>query len=71
MPSFLNGAKIGKNCLIGANTLITEGKEIPDNSMVMGVLSQVVRTLSEEQAKEFEQGPRTMLKTPDALEPGP
>ena len=25
----LNHARIGKNCLIGANTLITEGKQIP------------------------------------------
>ena len=41
----LGRAKIGKNCLIGANTLITEGKEIPDNSLVMGQPGKVVRTL--------------------------
>ena len=40
----LNGAKIGKNCLI------TEGKEIPDNSLVMGAPGKVVRELSPEQA---------------------
>ena len=25
--------KIGKNCIIGAKALITENKEIPDNSL--------------------------------------
>jgi carbonic anhydrase/acetyltransferase-like protein (isoleucine patch superfamily) len=43
----LNRTKIGKNCLIGANTLITEGKEIPDNSVVMGAPGRVVRQVDE------------------------
>ena len=47
----LNGAKIGRNCLIGAGALITEGKEIPDNSMVMGAPGKVVREVSEHHAQ--------------------
>ena len=43
------GATIGKNCIIGANALISEGKEIPDNSMVLGTPGKIVKTLSEEQ----------------------
>ena len=43
----LNRTKIGRNCLIGANTLITEGKEIPDNSVVMGAPGRVVRLSGE------------------------
>ena len=43
--TILNGAKIGKNCLIGAGALITEGKDIPDGSLVMGVPGKVIRTL--------------------------
>ena len=27
----LNNAKIGKNCIVGAGSLVTEGKEFPDN----------------------------------------
>jgi len=42
----LNRVKIGRNCIIGANALITEGKEIPDNSMVLGAPGKVVRELS-------------------------
>ncbi len=43
----LNRTVIGKNCLIGAHALISEGKEIPDNSMVLGAPGRVVRELDE------------------------
>ncbi|WP_198331278.1 gamma carbonic anhydrase family protein [Psychrobacter aquimaris] len=46
----LNNAKIGKNCIIGAKALVTEGKVIPDNSLVMGAPAKVVKTLTDEQA---------------------
>ena len=42
----LNRAQIGNYCLIGANTLITEGKVIPDGSVVMGSPGKVVRAIS-------------------------
>ena len=45
----MNGANIGKNVLIGANSLITEEKEIPDNSLVMGSPGKVIRELTKEQ----------------------
>ncbi|MFM8745983.1 MAG: gamma carbonic anhydrase family protein, partial [Aestuariivirga sp.] len=41
----LNRAQIGRNCLIGANALITEGKVIPDNSLVIGQPGRVTGTL--------------------------
>ena len=47
----LNGAKIGRNCLIGAGALITEGKVIPDNSVVMGSPGKVVREVTADQAQ--------------------
>jgi len=50
----LNGARIGKYCIIGANTLIAEGKEIPDGSLVVGSPGKVVRELTEEQKKMLE-----------------
>jgi carbonic anhydrase/acetyltransferase-like protein (isoleucine patch superfamily) len=45
----LNGVKIGKNCLVGAGSLVTEGKEFPDGSMILGSPARVVKTLSPEQ----------------------
>jgi len=47
----LNRARIGKNCLIGAGALITEGKTIPDNSMVLGAPGKVVRSLTEQEVE--------------------
>jgi len=43
----LNGARIGRNCLTGANALITEKKVIPDNSVIMGAPGKVVREVDE------------------------
>lgn len=48
--TILNKAKIGKNCIIGACALVTEGMQIPDNSLVMGIPAKVVRQISEQQA---------------------
>ena len=47
----LNNAKIGKNCLVGAGALVTEGKEFPDGSLIIGSPAKVVKELSPEQIK--------------------
>lgn len=47
----LNRARIGKNCIIGANSLITEGKEIPDRSLVIGSPGNVIRDVTDEEVK--------------------
>jgi carbonic anhydrase/acetyltransferase-like protein (isoleucine patch superfamily) len=44
----LNRAVIGRNCLIGAGALVTEGKQIPDGSLVVGSPAKVVRELDGE-----------------------
>jgi carbonic anhydrase/acetyltransferase-like protein (isoleucine patch superfamily) len=45
----LNHAQIGRQCLIGANTLITEGKVIPDRSLVMGSPGKIIRQLTDDE----------------------
>ena len=45
----LNRANIGSNCLIGANSLVTEGKHIPDGSLVLGSPAKVIRQLTAEE----------------------
>jgi carbonic anhydrase/acetyltransferase-like protein (isoleucine patch superfamily) len=45
----LNRAVVGQNCLIGAGSLISEGKTIPDGSLVLGVPGKVVRALTPEE----------------------
>jgi carbonic anhydrase/acetyltransferase-like protein (isoleucine patch superfamily) len=43
----LNNAKIGRNCIVGAGSVVTEGKEFPDNSLILGAPARVVRTLDD------------------------
>lgn len=50
----LNGAKIGKNCLVAAGALITENKEFPDGSLILGSPAKAIRTLSVEQIKDLQ-----------------
>jgi carbonic anhydrase/acetyltransferase-like protein (isoleucine patch superfamily) len=44
----LNGAVIGKGCLVGAGAIVTERKEFPDRSLILGAPARVVRQLSDE-----------------------
>jgi carbonic anhydrase/acetyltransferase-like protein (isoleucine patch superfamily) len=43
----LNGARIGRNCLLGAGAVVTEGKEFPDNSLILGMPARAVRKVDE------------------------
>jgi len=47
----LNHAVIGRDCLIGAGALITEGKTVPDRSLVLGVPGKVIRSLTDEEVQ--------------------
>jgi carbonic anhydrase/acetyltransferase-like protein (isoleucine patch superfamily) len=47
--TLLNRSKIGRNCLVGANSLISEGKEFADGSLIVGAPARVARALSEGQ----------------------
>lgn len=47
--TILNHAVIGKNSMVGANSLITEGKEFPENSLIMGSPAKLVRKLSDKE----------------------
>lgn len=58
----LNHATIGKDCLIGANTLITEGKIIPDRSLVMGSPGKVVRNLTDEEVEKLRESHVSYVK---------
>ena len=42
----LDGAVVGRECLIGAKALVTQGTKIPPGSLVLGAPAKVVRKLS-------------------------
>ena len=51
----LNNAKIGRNCVVGAGAVVTEGKEFPDNSLIVGAPARAIRTLDEAAIAGFAQ----------------
>jgi carbonic anhydrase/acetyltransferase-like protein (isoleucine patch superfamily) len=50
----LNRARIGRCCIVGANALVTEGKEFPDFSLIVGAPAKVARTLDPAIAEQLE-----------------
>jgi carbonic anhydrase/acetyltransferase-like protein (isoleucine patch superfamily) len=46
--TLMNGSKIGKECIVGAHALVTEGKEFPDGVVIMGAPAKVVRELTDD-----------------------
>jgi carbonic anhydrase/acetyltransferase-like protein (isoleucine patch superfamily) len=49
----LDGATVGKQCLIGAKALITPGTNLPDGSLVLGAPAKVVRGLTPKERGEL------------------
>jgi carbonic anhydrase/acetyltransferase-like protein (isoleucine patch superfamily) len=47
----LSGCEIGPECIIAAGTVVTEGRRIPQRSVVMGVPGRVVRAASDEEVE--------------------
>ena len=53
--TILNKTKIGKNCIIGANTLITENKVIPDRSLVLGSPGKIIRQVTDKEIEDIKE----------------
>lgn len=58
----LNHAIIGENCLVGAGALVTEGKNFPDNSLIVGVPAKVVRSLTDAEIASIRQNARDYVE---------
>ena len=58
----LNNAKIGKNCIVGAKTLITENKIIPDNSLVIGSPGKVIRQITDDEIKHIKENAKRYIE---------
>jgi carbonic anhydrase/acetyltransferase-like protein (isoleucine patch superfamily) len=52
----LNHAVIGKECLVGAGAIVTEGKTFPDRSLILGAPARVVRQLTDEDVARLRRG---------------
>lgn len=52
----LNGAVVGTGSIVAACALVPEGKQIPPNSLVMGVPCKVIRQVTEQDAQLISHG---------------
>ena len=66
----LNGARIGRHCLVGARALVTEGKEFPDGSMILGSPAKVVRPLTPDEIEGLRRSARGYVKNADRFRGG-
>ncbi len=48
----MNGARIGRGSVVGAGSVITEGKEFPEYSLIIGSPARVIRTLDPAQVAD-------------------
>lgn len=49
--TILSHARIGEFCIVGAGALVTEGKDFPDRSLIIGVPAKVVRDVTEDEVE--------------------
>jgi len=54
----LNGVVIGRQCIVAACALVTEGKVFADRSLIMGAPAKVVRELTDEDFRLMEDAAR-------------
>lgn len=58
----LNGSYINKNSIVGAGALVTENKEFPEGSLIIGVPARAVRQLSSEEIESITKNAKKYVK---------
>lgn len=54
----MNRAVIGANSLVGAGAVVTEGKEFPPRSLILGAPAKAVRTLTDDEVENLQASAR-------------
>jgi carbonic anhydrase/acetyltransferase-like protein (isoleucine patch superfamily) len=50
----LSGARVGRRSIVGAGAIVTEGFEVPERSLVLGVPARVVRSVTDDEIERIE-----------------
>lgn len=53
--TILNDAHIGKNSIVGAGAVVSEGKEFPEGSLILGVPAKLVKECNQEQIESIKE----------------
>ncbi|MBL8202553.1 MAG: gamma carbonic anhydrase family protein [Chromatiales bacterium] len=68
--TILNDAHIGRNCLVGANALVTEGKQFPDGMLIVGAPARAIRSLTPEELARMADSPGRYVERGKAYQKG-
>jgi carbonic anhydrase/acetyltransferase-like protein (isoleucine patch superfamily) len=49
----LNNARIGRQCMVGAHSLVTEGKTFPDGVLILGSPARIIRDLTDAERQQL------------------
>ena len=60
--TLLSNCRIGRNSIVAAGALVTEGKVFPDGVLVMGTPAKVVRELTQEDLQKIHQNTENYAK---------
>ena len=58
----LNGAKIGEGSIVAAGALVSENREFPPRSLIVGIPAKHAKDVSDEQTADIVQGVRTYVE---------
>jgi carbonic anhydrase/acetyltransferase-like protein (isoleucine patch superfamily) len=53
--TILNDAHINKNSIVAAGAMVTQGKEFPEESLIMGIPGRVVRELNSDEIENLKE----------------
>lgn len=59
----LDGAEIGEDSIVGAQSLVTMHKKFPPRSMIMGSPAKVIRELTDEEIESIKKSAENYIKT--------
>lgn len=63
----MDGAHIKSNCIVGAGALVTQDREFPEGSLIVGTPAHVVRSLTEDEIRKAQENAQHYLQIKDEL----
>ena len=58
----LNGAHIAKNSIVGAGAVVSEGKEFPEGSLILGIPAKAIKEVTPEQIEMIQNNADNYVK---------
>ena len=63
----MDGAHIKKNCIVAAGAIVTQDKEFPEGTLIVGAPARVVRELTEDEIRKAHEGVEHYIVAKDEL----